>query len=153
MNTMPTGRSEQAASVYQSDTAALASLESRQAETPAENTQGLFRLAESFSTGSVAAASLLGATHPADTLRAWAAVRVAVGEKLSTTELATRLGDDIASIDDAISLQLDAILHHARFQQVESSWRGLFWLVKQAAKRRCIERRGRPCAGANAQCL
>ena len=133
MNTMPTGRSEQAAPAYRSDTAVLAPQESHQAETPAANTQGLFRLAESFSTGSVAAASLLGATHPADTLRAWAAVRVAVGERLSPTELAMRLGDDIASIDDAISLQLDAILHHARFQQVESSWRGLFWLVKQAA--------------------
>ena len=93
---MPTGRSEQAAPTYRSDTAVLASQESRQAEsresrqaeTSAANTQGLFRLAESFSTGSVAAASLLGATHPADTLRAWAAVRVAVGEKLSPTELA-----------------------------------------------------------------
>ncbi|PHY01930.1 MAG: hypothetical protein CK530_08725, partial [Planctomycetaceae bacterium] len=61
MDTMPTGRSEQAAPTYRSDAAVLASQESRQAEsqesrqaesqesrqaeTSAANTQGLFRLA------------------------------------------------------------------------------------------------------------
>ena len=79
------------------------------------------------------AAALLDASTPADTLRAWAAARVAVGERLSCSDLAIRLGDDIAAIDDVLSRQTDAIIHHPRFQAIESSWRGLEWLVGQAA--------------------
>jgi type VI secretion system ImpC/EvpB family protein len=79
------------------------------------------------------AGSLLDATSPAETLRAWAAARVAAGERLSRTELATRLGEDIAALDEVLSRQTDAILHHPRFQSLESSWRGLAWLVNQAA--------------------
>jgi type VI secretion system protein ImpD len=36
---------------------------------------------------------------------------------------------DIARIDAMLSLQLDAILHHPRFQRLEASWRGLEGLV------------------------
>lgn len=35
----------------------------------------------------------------------------------------------IAQIDSTISEQLDAVLHHPRFQEIESSWRGLKFLV------------------------
>lgn len=35
----------------------------------------------------------------------------------------------IAQIDAAISRQLDQVLHHSRFQQIESAWRGLKFLV------------------------
>lgn len=35
----------------------------------------------------------------------------------------------IASVDDAISERMRAVLHHARFQQVESAWRSLYGLV------------------------
>ncbi|BCR03019.1 hypothetical protein DESUT3_00880 [Desulfuromonas versatilis] len=35
----------------------------------------------------------------------------------------------IAQIDGMISAQLDAVLHHEKFQQVESAWRGLKFLV------------------------
>ncbi|ALC17975.1 type VI secretion system needle sheath protein TssC [Desulfuromonas soudanensis] len=35
----------------------------------------------------------------------------------------------IAQIDATISRQLDAILHHGRFQEIESAWRGLKFLV------------------------
>ena len=80
-----------------------------------------------------AAGALLAASTPADVLRAWAAARVAAGERVSRDELAMRLGEDIAAIDDVLSRQTDAILHHPRFQSLESSWRGLEWLVKQAA--------------------
>ncbi len=44
---------------------------------------------------------------------------------------------DIAAIDDLLSLQLDAVLHHTRLQRFEGSWRGLWWLVQ------CIEPRRR----------
>ena len=80
-----------------------------------------------------AAGALLAASTRAEVLRAWAAVRVAAGERVSRDELAMRLGEDIAALDDAISRQTDAILHHPRFQSLESSWRGLEWLVNQAA--------------------
>jgi type VI secretion system protein ImpD/type VI secretion system protein ImpC len=36
---------------------------------------------------------------------------------------------DIVAIDDLIALQLDALLHHPRFQRLEGAWRGLAWLV------------------------
>ena len=77
-------------------------------------------------------ADLLTAQSSAEALRAWAARRVAVGERLSRSVLLVRLGEDIAAIDEALSRQLDAILHHTKFQQLESSWRGLAWMVGQA---------------------
>ncbi|BCA78400.1 type VI secretion system contractile sheath large subunit [Desulfuromonas sp. AOP6] len=42
----------------------------------------------------------------------------------------------IAQIDQTISGQLDAILHHPSFQQIESSWRGLQFLVDRCDFRR-----------------
>jgi type VI secretion system ImpC/EvpB family protein len=36
---------------------------------------------------------------------------------------------DIALIDRLLSMQLDAVLHHPRFQRLEGSWRGLAWLT------------------------
>ena len=36
---------------------------------------------------------------------------------------------DIAEIDRIIGVQLDAVLHHPRLQQIEASWRGLSYLV------------------------
>ena len=77
-------------------------------------------------------ADLLTAQSSAEALRAWAARRVGLGERLSRSALLVRLGEDIAAIDEALSRQLDAILHHPKFQQLESSWRGLAWMVGQA---------------------
>jgi type VI secretion system ImpC/EvpB family protein len=76
---------------------------------------------------------LLAASSPADVLHAWAARRVRAGERLSRPALLVRLGEDIAAIDSALSRQLDAILHHPRFQQLEASWRGLALIVGQAS--------------------
>ncbi len=42
----------------------------------------------------------------------------------------------IAELDATISRQLDAILHHPRFQALEGSWRGLEHLVSREATRR-----------------
>ena len=46
----------------------------------------------------------------------------------------TRLAIDrlIAEIDRALSDQVDAILHHPKFQRLEASWRGLIWIVRAA---------------------
>ena len=35
----------------------------------------------------------------------------------------------IATIDRQLQEQLDAILHHPRFQRLEALWRGTFWLI------------------------
>jgi type VI secretion system protein ImpD len=35
----------------------------------------------------------------------------------------------VATIDDLLGRQLQALLHHPSFQQLESAWRGLAWLV------------------------
>lgn len=85
------------------------------------------------STGASAAEVLLSARTLPDTLRAWAAVRVPLGERLDRDSLCDLIGEDIASLDAALSRQLDAVLHHARFQALESSWRGLHWMVNEAA--------------------
>ena len=75
---------------------------------------------------------LLTAETLSQTLRAWAARRVGISERLTRAALLVRLGEDIAAIDGALARQIDTILHHPRFQQIESSWRGLAWLVGQS---------------------
>ncbi len=46
--------------------------------------------------------------------------------------LLVRLAADIAAIDQLLTDQINAILHHPRFQKLESSWRGLAFLVRRA---------------------
>src|SRR5579883_2349987 len=38
----------------------------------------------------------------------------------------------IAQIDHLVSIQLNEVLHHADFQKLESSWRGLKYLMDQS---------------------
>ncbi len=76
---------------------------------------------------------LLTATTLPATLRAWAAVRVRPGERVSREHLCDSIGEDIAALDGVLSRQLDSVLHHPRFQSLESSWRGLHWTVNEAA--------------------
>lgn len=45
--------------------------------------------------------------------------------------LAERLDRDICAIDRLMGTQVDAILHHQRFQNLEASWRGVGYLVRQ----------------------
>ncbi|MFT5322562.1 MAG: type VI secretion system protein ImpD [Planctomycetaceae bacterium] len=47
------------------------------------------------------------------------------------TALRRSFQSDIARIDDLIEKQVNAILHHERFQQLEASWSGLRWLVNE----------------------
>jgi len=53
---------------------------------------------------------------------------VVVSENLGAT-----LDARIAELDGMISEQVSAIMHHAEFQQLESSWRGLHYLCSQTS--------------------
>jgi type VI secretion system protein ImpD/type VI secretion system protein ImpC len=79
-------------------------------------------------TAEALAALISGAVPVAE---AWfgadAAARLADGESLRLA-----LDRDIAALDRLIGAQVDAILHHPRFQRLEASWRGLAWLAEQA---------------------
>ena len=46
--------------------------------------------------------------------------------------IVTAIEDRIAALDEAISGQLNAVMHAAEFQKLESSWRGLNYLVMQS---------------------
>ncbi|MCP4478604.1 MAG: type VI secretion system contractile sheath large subunit [Planctomycetaceae bacterium] len=66
-------------------------------------------------------------------------VELWIGRPLSLSkdkpaELARKLNRDVALIDDALNRQLNEILHHPRFQQLEASWRGLKMLESTLTK-------------------
>ena len=46
-----------------------------------------------------------------------------------STQVKRWLNQQIADIDELISEQINAVLHNDRFQELESSWRGLWFLV------------------------
>jgi type VI secretion system ImpC/EvpB family protein len=46
------------------------------------------------------------------------------------------LSRDLARLDMIISRQVNAVLHNPRFQQLEASWRGLYFLTQQAQQAR-----------------
>lgn len=45
----------------------------------------------------------------------------------------------IAALDEQISRQLDAVMHHETFQQIESAWRGLQFLVNRTDFRKNVK--------------
>lgn len=55
------------------------------------------------------------------------------GRTRGDAELKLLIDRAMAEIDQALSRQINAILHHPRFQQIEASWRGLWYLVDQTA--------------------
>lgn len=81
--------------------------------------------------GEAALRELLCSDHPA--LQLAALVRlVAPGESLDRRALLRRTAHAIAAIDRMLNAQVNAILHHPRFQELEASWRGLAYLTEQA---------------------
>jgi type VI secretion system ImpC/EvpB family protein len=68
------------------------------------------------------------------TLEDWAARRLPGSEGVSRKTLLTRLGADVAALDELLGRQIDAILHAPGFQRLEGSWRALRALVEQAAE-------------------
>jgi type VI secretion system ImpC/EvpB family protein len=70
----------------------------------------------------------LAEPSPAKALALWLG-RPADG--LTKEQLARQLSRDVARLDGLLSDQVNAILHHPRFQALEASWRGLRYLVEQ----------------------
>jgi type VI secretion system ImpC/EvpB family protein len=58
----------------------------------------------------------------------WTGRTIAPGER---DRIARLLNRDVAQLDALINDQLNAILHHPRFQKLEAAWRGLRYLVEQ----------------------
>jgi type VI secretion system protein ImpC len=54
---------------------------------------------------------------------------LAEGSGTVASDVVALINDRIAQIDDLLSAQLNEVLHHAEFQALESSWRGLHFLV------------------------
>src|SRR6516165_3798183 len=77
---------------------------------------------------------VVGATKQTEPDRAQELVKTLVEEALSGTvtfdrNLSRTFDRAIAAIDQKLSEQLNAIMHHPRFLQLEGSWRGLHYLV------------------------
>jgi type VI secretion system ImpC/EvpB family protein len=53
-------------------------------------------------------------------------------ESLQQDEVVRLLNRSVGEIDALLSEQIDKILHHPRFQKLESTWRGLDFLVQRA---------------------
>jgi type VI secretion system protein ImpD len=69
---------------------------------------------------------------PAQALRHWIRLTAAPGRPASKEQVARSLGRAIARLDAILTKQTNAILHHPKFQKLESAWRGLRYLVEQA---------------------
>ncbi|MBK1836601.1 type VI secretion system contractile sheath large subunit [Azospirillum sp. YIM B02556] len=74
--------------------------------------------------------TFLESKGPGEALRLWFGITLPVHDSLD--KLRAALDRDIAAIDALLSDQVNAILHHKRFQSLEGSWRGVRTLVKQA---------------------
>jgi type VI secretion system ImpC/EvpB family protein len=75
-------------------------------------------------------ARFLAATDVAEALAIWIAWRPGM-PRPTPQSLLRRLALDIALLDRLIDAQVNAILHHPRFQALESAWRGLRMLVDE----------------------
>ena len=74
------------------------------------------------------------ATKQTERSRAEELLRTLTEEALKGTvtfskDVTRTLNEGIAAIDEAISKQLAAVMHHADFQKLEGTWRGLHYLV------------------------
>lgn len=73
--------------------------------------------------------AFLGERSAAAALAAWFGPGLANLDTLD--RLRAALDRDIAALDDLLTEQINAILHHRRFQALEASWRGVRSLVRQ----------------------
>ncbi len=58
--------------------------------------------------------------------------QVLKGEMTVSPDIEVMINRRIAQIDHLLTLQLNEILHHPQFQQLESTWRGLRYLLDQS---------------------
>lgn len=107
--------------------------------TPCQNdasgsaTSWLFSLSVGDGAG-LAITQLLEAKTFVEVLSAWVAARVGSREVLSRQALIDLLADDVVQLDELVSEQLDAVLHHEAFQRLEAAWRSLAWLTERAGE-------------------
>lgn len=73
----------------------------------------------------------LAERSPAKALQCWLGLTPGAPFPFDKAELLRRLEQDIAHLDALLGAQVDAILHHPRFQRLEASWRGLEYLTSQ----------------------
>jgi len=74
----------------------------------------------------------LEARSPERALALWLSWRIPSGRLPEGGQIARMLGQDIAEIDAMLRDQVNAIIHHPKFQRLEASWLGLRYLVEQA---------------------
>ncbi len=106
---------------------------------PAPAPQALRREAVAMAVGRLDETPLrafVAETDPVRALRAWFGADVA--NITSGAGLAGVLDRDIALLDELLTDQLNAVLHHPRFQALEGSWRGLAYLVSSAVGARNV---------------
>lgn len=65
-------------------------------------------------------------------LRYWIENFIPKQSALRRKDVINALGRQIAELDQLINDQLNSIIHHPKFQKLEASWRGLWYLVEQA---------------------
>lgn len=75
------------------------------------------------------AAFLHGGQDVAALLRTWFGDNLRPLLAKGADALRAALDQDIACIDDAMSTQLDTVLHAPRLRELEGRWRGLAWLI------------------------
>ena len=77
--------------------------------------------------------SFIGCADPAESIEIWLGRPISISRD-SLERLAQKLNRDVALIDELLNHQINVVLHHPRFQKLESSWRGLELLHKQWVK-------------------
>lgn len=126
MNFIPAGQSATEASVVElprEDATGVGSL----LQTMLDGIQPTARPAP----GATALEQFLRSSSPGEALRLWCAGEL---DRESGEAVSAQLSRDIARIDQLLSGQVNAVLHHPRFQQLEASWRGLAHLVQVASE-------------------
>ncbi|MCA9174397.1 MAG: type VI secretion system contractile sheath large subunit [Planctomycetales bacterium] len=76
---------------------------------------------------------LMRADSFAESLRLYAEASGKDLARTSLRQLARAINRDVAKIDRLLNGQVNAILHHPRFQKLEGSWRGLQFLASQVS--------------------
>jgi type VI secretion system ImpC/EvpB family protein len=71
--------------------------------------------------------AFLAEESPAKAIEIWLG-RLLSAERDDANAIAIRLNRDVAVIDGLLNQQLNEILHHPKFQKLESSWRGIKYL-------------------------
>jgi type VI secretion system protein ImpD len=75
----------------------------------------------------------LHAPSPGAALAAWLRGAAMPRDAAGRRRILLSLQGDIARLDTLLTEQINVVLHHPAFQAMEASWRGLHYLVEQAA--------------------